>query len=127
MKRTISLLLSLCLRYSPEYLNIILIDYKGGGIKDSLSYNSKSLPDPNPKYTTMDNFLRYHEFKGKIIKASNSTFNFLEMDNASRQSRKLLRGLGKETAANWKEKPEIKKFFKKLFAILLYILKKQDI
>lgn len=42
------------------------------------NYNSKSLPDPNPKYTTMDNFLRYHEFKGKIIKASNSTFNFLE-------------------------------------------------
>lgn len=40
----ISLLLSLCLRYSPEYLNIILIDYKGGGIKDSLSYNSVAIP-----------------------------------------------------------------------------------
>ena len=37
--------------------------------------------------------------------------NQIEMDNASRQSRKLLRGLGKETAANWKERPEIRKFF----------------
>lgn len=40
----ISLLLSLAIRYSPEYLNIILIDYKGGGIKESLSYNSNSIP-----------------------------------------------------------------------------------
>ena len=38
----------------------------------------------------------------------------IDMDNASIQSRKLLRGLGKETAANWKEKPEIKKFFTEL-------------
>lgn len=40
----ISLLLSLVIRYSPDYLNIILIDYKGGGIKESLSYNGKSVP-----------------------------------------------------------------------------------
>lgn len=40
----ISFLLSLCIRYSPEYLNIILIDYKGGGINESLSYKGRSLP-----------------------------------------------------------------------------------
>lgn len=40
----ISLLLSLVLRYRPDYLNIILIDYKGGGIEESLSYNEISIP-----------------------------------------------------------------------------------
>ena len=40
----VSLLLSLCIRYSPEYLNIVLIDYKGGGIRESLTSNGKSLP-----------------------------------------------------------------------------------
>ena len=40
----VSLLLSLCIRYSPEYLNIVLIDYKGGGIKESLSYNNVAIP-----------------------------------------------------------------------------------
>lgn len=40
----ISLLLSLCIRYSPEYLNIILIDYKGGGIKEALTYNGICIP-----------------------------------------------------------------------------------
>ena len=40
----ISLLLSLCVKYSPDYLNIILIDYKGGGIKESLSYNNETIP-----------------------------------------------------------------------------------
>ncbi|MBQ1287778.1 MAG: hypothetical protein IIY22_04405, partial [Erysipelotrichaceae bacterium] len=37
----ISLLLSLCIRYPPDYLNIIVIDYKGSGIVDSLSYENK--------------------------------------------------------------------------------------
>lgn len=40
----ISLLLSLVLRYPPDYLNLILIDYKGGGIKESLSYNGETIP-----------------------------------------------------------------------------------
>ena len=40
----ISLLLSLVIRYRPDYLNIILIDYKGGGIEESLSYNQESIP-----------------------------------------------------------------------------------
>ena len=39
----ISMLLSLCIRYSPEYLHIALIDYKGSGISDSLSYEGRSL------------------------------------------------------------------------------------
>ncbi|MBO7677306.1 MAG: hypothetical protein J6S49_07315 [Erysipelotrichaceae bacterium] len=40
----VSLLLSLCIRYSPEYLNIVLIDYKGGGIRESLTADGRSLP-----------------------------------------------------------------------------------
>ena len=40
----VSLLLSLCIVYRPDYLNIILIDYKGGGIKKSLSCQKGSLP-----------------------------------------------------------------------------------
>lgn len=40
----VSLLLSLFIRYSPEYLNVVLIDYKGAGLMDSLSYNDKVLP-----------------------------------------------------------------------------------
>ena len=40
----ISLLLGLCIRYSPAYLNIIIIDYKGGGIKESLSFAGKMVP-----------------------------------------------------------------------------------
>ena len=40
----ISMLLSLCLRYPPDYLNIVLIDYKGAGILESLSFNNKVVP-----------------------------------------------------------------------------------
>lgn len=40
----ISMLLSLCLRYRPDYLNLVLIDYKGGGIKESLTYTDRSVP-----------------------------------------------------------------------------------
>ncbi|MBR2577299.1 MAG: hypothetical protein IKE38_00050, partial [Erysipelotrichaceae bacterium] len=40
----VSMILSLCLRYRPDYLNLIIIDYKGGGIKESLSCRGQSLP-----------------------------------------------------------------------------------
>ena len=40
----ISMLLSLCIRYAPDYLNLILIDYKGAGILSSLTYEGQSLP-----------------------------------------------------------------------------------
>lgn len=40
----ISMLLSLCLRYPADYLNIVLIDYKGAGIEQSLSYDNKTIP-----------------------------------------------------------------------------------
>ncbi len=40
----VSLLLSLCIKYPPDYLNIVLIDYKGEGLSDSLSYEGKTLP-----------------------------------------------------------------------------------
>ena len=40
----VSMLLSLCIRYSPQYLNIVLIDYKGGGIRESLTSKGRSLP-----------------------------------------------------------------------------------
>lgn len=51
----ISLLLSLCIRYSPEYLNIVLIDYKGGGIKESLTYNNKSIPHIVASISNLEN------------------------------------------------------------------------
>ena len=40
----VSMLLSLCIRYRPDYLNIILIDYKGGGIKESLTSQKGTIP-----------------------------------------------------------------------------------
>jgi len=40
----ISLLLSLAMRYRPDYLNMIIIDFKGGGIVESLSYENKHIP-----------------------------------------------------------------------------------
>lgn len=40
----VSLLLSLALKYPPDYLNMVIIDYKGGGIKESLSYNNVPIP-----------------------------------------------------------------------------------
>lgn len=51
----ISLLLSLCIRYSPEYLNIVLIDYKGGGIADSLTYNNTLIPHICASVSNLDN------------------------------------------------------------------------
>lgn len=51
----VSLLLSLCIRYSPEYLNIVLIDYKGGGIKESLSYNNKTIPHISACISNLEN------------------------------------------------------------------------
>lgn len=40
----VSMLLSLFIRYSPDYLNVVLIDYKGAGLLDCLSYEDKLLP-----------------------------------------------------------------------------------
>lgn len=51
----ISLLLSLCIRYRPDYLNIILIDYKGGGIEESLSYHKKVIPHIIASITNLEN------------------------------------------------------------------------
>lgn len=51
----VSLLLSLCIRYSPTYLNIVLIDYKGGGIKESLSYNGKTVPHIVSSVSNLEN------------------------------------------------------------------------
>ncbi|MBR5341694.1 MAG: hypothetical protein IK151_07200 [Erysipelotrichaceae bacterium] len=51
----ISFLLSLCIRYSPEYLNIVLIDYKGGGIEESLSYQGKSVPHIIASISNLEN------------------------------------------------------------------------
>lgn len=50
-----SLLLSLCIRYSPMYLNIILIDYKGGGLLESLSINNQSLPHIIASVSNLEN------------------------------------------------------------------------
>ncbi|MGN1406174.1 MAG: FtsK/SpoIIIE domain-containing protein, partial [Erysipelotrichaceae bacterium] len=40
----ISMLMSLALRYSPEYLNMIIVDYKGAGLTESLTYKDRTLP-----------------------------------------------------------------------------------
>lgn len=52
----VSLLLSLALRYSPDYLNIVLIDYKGGGIKESLSYNNQTIPHIIASLTNLNDY-----------------------------------------------------------------------
>ncbi len=51
----VSMLLSLCIRYRPDYLNIILIDYKGGGIKESLSYKNMAIPHIVASIDNLDN------------------------------------------------------------------------
>lgn len=51
----VSLLLSLCIRYSPEYLNIVLIDYKGGGLKESLSFNGVNIPHIVASISNLEN------------------------------------------------------------------------
>ena len=43
-----------------------------------LNFNQKALPDPNAKYTTMDNFLKSHEIKGKFIRFKNATFKIID-------------------------------------------------
>lgn len=52
----VSLLLSLCIRYSPDYLNIVLIDYKGGGLKESLSYNGNPIPHIVSSLSNLQNY-----------------------------------------------------------------------
>lgn len=51
----VSMLLSLCLRYSPDYLNIVLIDYKGGGIRESLSVKGRMVPHVVASVTNLEN------------------------------------------------------------------------
>lgn len=51
----VSLLLSLCIRYNPEYLNIVLIDYKGAGLMDSLSYNKSLVPHVVSTLSNLEN------------------------------------------------------------------------
>ena len=51
----VSMLLSLCIRYSPDYLNIILIDYKGGGIMESLCAEGRSLPHIIASISNLEN------------------------------------------------------------------------
>ena len=69
----ISLLLSLCIRYSPDYLQIALIDYKGSGILDSLSHEGRALKhivaslsnlegnDPERFIIALKNLCRYRQ------------------------------------------------------------------
>lgn len=51
----VSLLLSLCINYSPLYLNIILIDYKGGGLYESLSINGQAIPHIIASISNLEN------------------------------------------------------------------------
>ncbi len=79
----ISLLLSLCIRYRPDYLNIILIDYKGGGIKESLSFNNNCLP----------------HIIGSIDNLEASAFERLivSIDSECKRRQKLFKELSKKT------------------------------
>lgn len=79
----VSLLLSLCIRYRPDYLNIILIDYKGGGIKESLSYNNNCLP----------------HIIGSIDNLEASAFERLivSIDSECKRRQKLFKELSKKT------------------------------
>lgn len=63
----ISLLLSLCLRYPADYLNIVLIDYKGGGIEESLSYKGKTMPHIIASLSNLEN----NNFERLIIALKN--------------------------------------------------------
>ncbi|MBQ2659326.1 MAG: hypothetical protein IJF87_12245 [Erysipelotrichaceae bacterium] len=63
----ISMLLSLCIRYSPEYLNIVLIDYKGGGIRESLSSNGAVMPHIIASVSNLEN----NSFERLIIALNN--------------------------------------------------------
>ena len=63
----ISMLLSLCVRYSPEYLNIILIDYKGGGIKESLSCAGTAIPHIIASVSNLEN----HAFERLVMAIKN--------------------------------------------------------
>ncbi len=79
----ISMLLSLCVRYSPEYLNIILIDYKGGGIRESLSYQKKTIPHIIASVSNLEN----HVLERLIIAIKNECVSrqriFKEISSAS--------------------------------------------
>lgn len=50
----LSLILSLALNYPADKLNIILIDYKGSGLIDSLSYKGQILPHISTYLTNLD-------------------------------------------------------------------------
>lgn len=50
----ISLLLGACIINSPEYLNIIMIDYKGGGLEESLSFNGRLIPHVVASITNLE-------------------------------------------------------------------------
>ena len=51
----ISLCLSLCITYPPDIINIVLIDYKGGGIKEALSYKGQCVPHLVASYSNLEN------------------------------------------------------------------------
>ncbi|MBQ1508058.1 MAG: hypothetical protein IIZ47_01420, partial [Erysipelotrichaceae bacterium] len=50
----VSMLLSLCLAYPPDYLRLILVDYKGGGITSSLSYKGQMVPHISAAVSDLD-------------------------------------------------------------------------
>ncbi len=50
----IGFIMSMCLNYSPLELSLAIIDYKGSGIKDSLSYKGKPLKHLELSLTNLD-------------------------------------------------------------------------
>lgn len=52
----LSLCLSLAYRYSPEYLNLVIIDFKGGGLIECLKYQNINLPHLVSEISNLDGF-----------------------------------------------------------------------
>lgn len=119
----VSLLLSLCIKYPPDYLNIILIDYKGGGIKESLSYQNEAIPHIIASISNIENnqferliialnnecIRRQKMFKELSLKSNTSIMNIDDYyDNAeSKQSMSHLLIVIDEFAELKKEEPEL--------------------
>lgn len=51
----VSLLLGLCINYPPDYLQLILVDYKGGGLRESLCVRGEALPHIIAAITNLEN------------------------------------------------------------------------
>ncbi|BDF52673.1 MULTISPECIES: CBASS cGAMP-activated phospholipase [Butyricimonas] len=111
---------------SVEILSISSCEKKGGrtykykkrsfmGWKDCL-FDLYSNGQAHCNSFFLSHIEKHLDFDLKIVRVTHKPLSAnqqknIDMDNASAHSCKILRSLGKDTAANWKEKSEIRKFF----------------